>query len=648
MAFVEMLLRLPTDEVQSYPALITNEDVSLLLREMETVLRKCLYAIRYKLVTPFSIFLKLLLQPTVSDGERVAQALLTPAEEGHCIDVLVKVCDTLLKPEKHSFRSEIDMENFFEFIQLLCGSSTLKEPLGAVLMPCLLNFFCSASESEDDYRQPRASASVLITLIRGSKANKNRMSVECGRIGGALTKSNDIFFQMQCVELIFRLYTHNRTVLGTSSLSEFFKRGIAELPNDANLLTRIQSLLDIYNMEYNASGILQFPALLIEAGKKEVCGHTNMYFSPLILVIMIPGHSGDNITIPYEHIRSVRLSKERKLGLRLHVIPERLSSVLSLDAGKDTLMVSLTQSTFSTIRSSGINEWIAERKRRVPISRIRQRDETLLTSSTTATRTKRTKTTSEAVTAGTELASHLQKNHVKSDDVSNREGSHAVSLAVTDTASAPLSTVRGVNTNHNGNHKQKQQEQQKVQEVCSRDILTEKLENAQAPMVEGDAIRQLHEAASQKVARMRQEYQGELQCAVDFMQEELEKMRRINARERDDFEASVREDLTSIRRTEAQVKERAAECVQSLNQELTEVQALGELLKSEIDKVRENLANVLQRSESVEQESLVRVKALVDSEMKSMEGTLLQLISSTNPIAFLTNYFSRKIESGRV
>ncbi|ESL05343.1 hypothetical protein TRSC58_07011 [Trypanosoma rangeli SC58] len=627
MTSAEALLRLPTDEVQSCPPIVADEDASLVLREMEAVLRKFLYAARYALVPPFSAFLHLLLQPAISESQELSRVLLAPVEEGRCIDLLADICDTLLRLEQHTFRGKVNMEAFFELIQQLCASSTLKDPLGVVLMPCFLTFLHVAVESEDDYRQCRACASVLITLIRGSKANKNRMSVECGHIGEALTKSNDIFFQMQCVEMLFRLYTHNRTVLSTSTLPEFFKKGVAELPNDANLLTSIQTLLDVYNMECASFERLQFTALLIEAGGVEVCGHTSMYFSPLILVIMIPGCSGDNITIPYEHIRSVKLSKERKLGLHLHVIPVRLSHVMSHGSNKEPLMISLTQSTFGAIRSSGIHEWIAERKRRVPFSRIRQQLDGAVLPTTVAL---------AAVVEG----SHSKTVPVQGTELVSEENDHFISLPVMCKGAEKL-----LPNQNDVNVRQQRTRSQPSSPNGRQTPVDVKKKSDEANGVEGQALRQLHEAASYKVARMRQDCQVELQRAVDFMQEEVEKMRRLNARERDEFEASVREDLIAVRQSEAQVKARAAECVQSLNQELTEIQALSELLKGEVDRLRENISAALKRSESVEEESLVRLKSMVDEDMKSMGETLLHLVASTNPLSFLANYLTRKLDS---
>ncbi|EKF32379.1 hypothetical protein MOQ_003769 [Trypanosoma cruzi marinkellei] len=622
MASVEALLRLPTDEVQLFPPVVTDGDASVVFREMETIMRKCLYAVRHALVAPFSVFLQLLLQPAILECPDVSKALLAPIEEGRCIDLLAGICDTLLRPEQHNFRGKINIEGFFELMQQLCTFSTLKDPLGVVLMPCFLTFLHVAVEKEDDYRQGRGCASVLITLIRGSKANKNRMSVECGLIGEALTKSNDIFFQMQCVEMLFRLYTHNRTVLSTSTLPEFFKKGVPELPNDENLLTSIQTLLDAYNMEYASFKRLQFTALLIEAGNEEVCGHTSMYFFPLILVIMIPGCSGDNITIPYEHIRSVKLSKERKLGLRLHVIPVRLSHLMSHDGGKDTLMISLTQSTFSAIRSSGVHEWIADRKRRVPISLIRQQIEAL-----------------SLVNAAAAAAESFNSRHSTIHDTGSIPDENVHSISVPNACHV---SEKGF-----PNRIVKMQRKETHSEPSSPNGKQPAPEKEEVEVAKEDyALRQIHEAASYKVARMRQDCQGDLQCAVDFMQEELEKMLRLNARERDEFEASVREDLTAVRQAEAQLKARAADCVQSLNQELTEIQALSELLKGEVGKLREKLLAALQRSESVEEESIVRLKSMVDEDMRSMEDTLLQLISSTNPLSFLAKYLSRRLDSG--
>lgn len=62
----------------------------------------------------------------------------------------------------------------------------------------------------------------------------------------------------------------------------------------------------------------------------EICKHTTIYFTSSLLVILLPDGRGENITIPFEHIRSVRLSREHHITLRLRILPPTLVSIMSM------------------------------------------------------------------------------------------------------------------------------------------------------------------------------------------------------------------------------------------------------------------------------------------------------------------------------
>ncbi|KAG8344423.1 hypothetical protein TRVL_04750 [Trypanosoma vivax] len=610
---VGSLLSLPTDEVQTCPSPLSDEDLIVVIHEMGAVLRKWLYAARFTLATPFTIFLRLLHRAAVVYCDRMTQALLIFKEGERLLDVLVDLCGVVLLPAGRILREGVLIESFLDFIQLLCVSAALKDELGQVLLPVLVKFLCYVVDGEDDYRQPRACASLMITLLRGSKINKERLGTECTCIAAALERSGDIFFQMQCAEIIFRLYTYDRTVLASCAFPDLLKKSIKKLPNDSSLLTCIQSMLESYNVERGISYMLQFSVLLVEVGDMEVCGHTKLFFSPLILVIMIPGCNGDNITIPYEHVRSVKLSRERKLGLRLNAIPAKLSNIMACDGVRDTLSISLTHSTYNAIRSSNVHGWISERKRRVPSSPLGSELE---------------------VTAGTVASGEHEDVSLHSCQINGlTQNLGAVRLEGSCSYERGSDCRQQAPTMPCGDPRSAQQHQQCKPESPIRGKpvpeVAEKRENTSS-YTTGEALRQLHKAASQKVARMRYDSRDALQSAVDFMRGELDNMHRVNASERDTFEASVREDLATVRDAEAKVKTRATECVQSLNQELTEIQGIGDSLKREVDSLRGYLEETLQRSEQAEVCALVQLKSLVDTEIKAMEDKLFSVVSATS------------------
>lgn len=569
MSTLSEALRLPTDSIACVPE-VTASDVPEVVGALESIIRKCLYSIRLRLVQPLGVLITILYKASSLQPERFCRGLLQPAEEGICLDVFCELAAQILSNVNSDLRLQIPMEAHFEVVQTVCASSTLKEKAGAVMGQILLGFMHDFPQHQDDYRIPRYCASALITLMRGSKANKNRLGAECARIASCLEGSSDLFFQMQCVEILFRLHTHNKVTLAQAHMEDYVRRGIMALSNDSTLLLGIQNFLDGYNAEFNQSRMKQFTALRMEVRGVEFCSHTTVYFSPLLLVVILPGGAGENVTIPYEHIRSVKLSKDRKLGLRLSIIPDKLALMMDPEEeGGDTLHIFLTQSTLTELRSSSIHEWIADRKRNAPA-----------------------RPTPPPPAA-------------KSKNVSRAPSQQQKHLPI---AERPANQPR------------------------------ESLKGPSQPRM--DSLAEIHSAAALKAARHREEQMEQLQGVSDGVQDLLAQMSRLNARDRDAFEAEFREDMTVVRQAEAALKESAADCVQNLNAELEEMQVLGSLLKVEAEKVRARLNATLHKSEKVEEDCLLRVKNLVDTNMEQMEATLERLSSNANPLYALTQHLA--------
>ncbi|EPY37845.1 hypothetical protein AGDE_06088 [Angomonas deanei] len=430
----------------------------------------------------------------------------------------------------------------------------------------------------DDYRVHRNCASCLITLLRGSKVNKNKLSVACSDVASSLQNSTDFFFQMQCSEILFRLYTHNTTVLMQAEMDVQLRKGIMELPNDSTILLNIQAFLDRYNSESRAN-IMPYTVLRIEVDGAEICGHTTMYFSELLLVTLLPGGNGDNFTIPFEHIRSVKLSKDHKLGLRLNSIPAKLSSAMAVDTPKDTFNVFLTQSMLQKIRTCGIHQWIAKRKQTAPL--------------------------------------RIQQSHTPLRIESEARAAKSVEAI----ASVPSISERRPN-------------------VSGASSLT--ASRKESRMRDGSHLDDIHRAATIKTARHREERMGELQEVSDKINQKLDDLKHLNARDRDSAETSFRDDMAKVRMAEAELKESASNCVQTLNAELEDIQALGALLKAEIDKLREKMAKASGRSEGVEEASLLRIKQLVDQNVKEMELSAANLLVASNPLHTVGEYIVQK------
>ncbi|GET85391.1 hypothetical protein, conserved [Leishmania tarentolae] len=647
MSSLEALLNAPTDTIARCPV-IGPSDVPLVAANLEAIFHKCLYCLRLKLPHPLEVLLTIVGDAGDLHANKVCRGLLQPAEEGTCVDIFCDVAEQLLARRAAVIRLQFDMEVFFKVAQMFCCAVSVKDRLGARLGGVLLGFLKDVDMHADDYRVHRNCCSALISLLRGSQANKNCLGPECATIAACLDASTDLFFQMQCVEVLYRLYKHRCSFLthaaapatSTSSAHEmtpgaaihpYLLRGIEALPNDNTLLLRIHQLLDNYNRDVHPGNVIPFSVLHIDvAGGVTVARATTLYFSPLLLVVLLPdtdgGGGGGYLTIPYEHVRSAKLTKNYKLELRLYVIPDKLSHTMSLTReGMDKLHVSLTRATMRELRTSVVHEWVAERKRTAP-HRV-----------------------TGAAKAGQALpAAATSPAQSSSSHASSRTGSTVRPPPTTTMTERLVNTHQSVSIDNTQQPpaRAKAQHPQFVEAVPPQTQLQQAQQKQDGPaymnssadcaaadeeaggQYEHSCLEEVHRAASLKAMRYREEQHEALQHAVDSAKEELEALHRWSARERDQYEVRFRKDMEMIRRSEAVLKESATDCVRALNAELEDVQALGALLKGEVDKLRERLAKSLGKSEGVEEALLARIKHTVDAQMRSIEATMLSVDSA--------------------
>ncbi|CAM36468.1 conserved hypothetical protein [Leishmania braziliensis MHOM/BR/75/M2904] len=662
MCSLETLLCSPADLIAECPV-IGPSDVRLVAANFEAILNKCLYCVRLKLPTPLRVLLTIIGDAGELQANKVCLALLQPTEEGTCVDVFCDLAAQLLGRRAAVLRLQFDVEVLFQVMQLFCCAASLKDRLGARLGEVLLGFMRDTDMHADDYRVPRNCCGALISLLRGSRENKNRFGPECATIAACLDASSDFFFQMQCVEVLYRLYKHRSSFLtqaatpaaltsvssapanertASVALHSYLLRGIEGLPNDSTLLHCIHQLLDNYNSDVHPDKIRPFAVLHIDVAGVTVARATTLYFSPLLLVARLPDNSssssgGNYLTIPFEHVRSVKLTKDHKLELRLYVIPAKLSHVMSVTQdGMDKLHVSMTRATMRELRTSVVHQWVAERKRTAP---------------------RRVVAPVPTDARQREAARAVHTLPAPSSTPPTPPSSSQTSSRIGSTMRPPLTatiTERPVNTLQGGDMENQQQppacgklqppqcceavqQRQAQHELGGPARMSRSSDYAAADEEAGEqckrsCLAEVHHAASVKAMRYREEQHEALQHAVDSAKEALEELHRWSARERDQYEARFREDMEVIRRSEAVLKESATDCVQALNTELEDVQALGALLKGEVEKLRERLAKSLGKSEGIEEALLARIKQTVDAQMRSMEETMLSVgLSASSP-----------------
>eukprot|EP00796_Vickermania_ingenoplastis_P010748 gene10748-7476_t len=579
MAAVRRLLGVPLADLSwDLVTPLQPEDYAAAAANAPTLVDKLLYGVKRRLSVPVEVICSLLEACGKAQPELLERALTSAAP-----DSTEHICEAAERALAGRGGQGCAPLPLLRMLAPLCCRATLKESLGAALPRHLLEYMEAVEAHADDgFEVSRSCASLIIELLHSSQANKNRISLLGGkRLGRCVEATGDFYFGMQCVEILFRLHLHNTSAfLAQSTVSDSLRTAIAQLHNDTNLLKEIQALMDLQISEAATPRIHHVDVVHLMAGGAEVGGHVSMYFSRHLLVTVLPGSAGQHFTIPYEHIRSVKLSKDNRLGIRVHVIPEKLALLMSLEEeGKDIIHALLTPAALQRLRSCGVHQWIAERKKIAP----------------------------RPITRPPVLIPFLPK----------RDAEEAA----------------GDNQNRVAGVRRPREEAAAEQGVASAPA-------GGAPSTAEQSQEETARLASRRAAQHREICAERCSRAREGLHAAVERMQRENNLERERMERSTLEDIAAIEQMEASMKSSATEAIESLNAELEQVQALGALLASETEQMRQRLAQAVGAAETVEHTALEQIKAFVDTEVRSLQHTLETMLSQSGPAAIAISCLS--------
>ncbi|CAD2217421.1 hypothetical protein AGDE_06178 [Angomonas deanei] len=247
-----------------------------------------------------------------------------------------------------------------QVISSLCDGTAIKEQCGALFMDdliCLLQrIYRDPEEAKQNFHIQRATMTALINLVKGSKVNKSRRTSWKFAEDVSLV-TVDVFFLLQCIELLYRVSRQNKNVL-TEIQNSLIAEKLRTFPNDGTLLNRMTNL--IRELSQDNRDIQRYPLTHVVAADTTLTGATDAYFTPFYLIIFVTSTNADNITIPYRMIRSVTLGKEGRVVLKLEEFPVKLEALLNRTAGMDIVSLHMHKERLGDFKKSNIRSWIIE------------------------------------------------------------------------------------------------------------------------------------------------------------------------------------------------------------------------------------------------------------------------------------------------
>ncbi|RNF27655.1 uncharacterized protein Tco025E_00039 [Trypanosoma conorhini] len=349
------------DAILRRPEELDDVEVQSIFKEASFILLRAEEALASRDPDAFCVLFKLFSEGFAHDESSFGKGIETFGENAALLQTLRDIFRVAVEQRVFSTQSLAVVE-LVQVVGSLCDGSAIKDVCGALFMEGLAYMLDdmyrrSVEEAHASFLAQRAAATALINLVKGSKQNKQRIG-SWNFLADCCALSVDVFFQLQCIELLFRLSRHNKSLLTQicSRLRPRVLENIRQLPNDSTLLAKMVELL--HDINEAREDILSFPVNRVDVAHTTIMENTLSYFTMNYFVVLVTSSNADNVTIPYRSIRSVTLGKDGRVVFRLEEFPTKLGALLSRAAGEDTIVLFMTVEQLSLFKESRIRSWI--------------------------------------------------------------------------------------------------------------------------------------------------------------------------------------------------------------------------------------------------------------------------------------------------
>ncbi|KAF8292174.1 hypothetical protein TcYC6_0120180 [Trypanosoma cruzi] len=349
------------DAILRRPENLDDVEVQSIFKEASFILLRAEEALASREADAFCVLFKLFSEGLAHSAASFGKGIATFGENGALLQTLRDIFRVAVEQRAFSVQCPAVIE-LVQVVGSLCDGSCIKDTCGALFMEGLVYMLDdmyrrSIEEAHAGFLAQRAAATALINLVKGSKQNKQRIT-SWDFLADCCALSVDVFFQLQCIELLFRLSRHNKSLLPhiCSRLRPQVLEDIRQLPNDSTLLTKMVELL--HNINAGREDILLFPLNRADVAYTTIMENTFSYFTMNYFVVLVTSSNADNVTIPYNSIRSVTLGKDGRVVFRLDEFPTKLEALLNRAAGEDTIVLFMTVDQLALFKESRIRSWI--------------------------------------------------------------------------------------------------------------------------------------------------------------------------------------------------------------------------------------------------------------------------------------------------
>ncbi|KPI86667.1 hypothetical protein ABL78_4282 [Leptomonas seymouri] len=558
------------DAVLRRPEPLDEVEVQSIFYECSFILLRAEEALSAKDGNAFCALFKLLCEGFAHSEESFEEGVRTMVQNDSLLQTMRSIFRVVVGQEALPLHSAGTVE-LIQVLSSLCDGAALKDKCGSLFMhgfaKLLQKVYSSTEEARRHFHVQRGTATALINLVKGSKPNKQRLA-SWKFVADCCAASVDVFFQLQCVEMLFRVSRQNRDVL--SHLGDSLPTAIVEelkaLPNDGTLLSRMTQLIE--HLNEGRAQVLRYPLKEVMAAETTLTSSTNAYFTPNYVVVMVTAANADNITIPYRIIRSITLGRDGRVIIKLEEFPVKLEALLSHTTGMDTVTFHMAQDELARFKQSSVRQWIVEalqarkdeqrqqitpRARRSPDSstKLNEAGDRTAQDSSSATTSAAAPAQPESPTAAVADGDDAARKKARLESTTSRWGG-AVASSAQPSVAAFLHIVDAL-----------------IEQAATPN-------EAQAMLLQ---LRRLIEARKE-VQRGRS--MGDLHDVMEHIQSRVDDTRRTARENRSAWHQSMLEDLARMEGLVVGAQDKTAEGVEQLNEDLKKVKTSNQAINERI------------------------------------------------------------------
>lgn len=640
------------DAVLRRPEPLDEVEVQSIFYECSFILLRAEEALSAKDGNAFCALCKLLSEGLAHSEDAFEEGMRTLAQNESLLQTMHSIFKVVVEQEALPLHSAGTVE-LIQVLSSLCDGAALKDKCGALFMRgfarLLQRVYANAEEARRHFHVQRGTATALINLVKGSKQNKQRLA-SWKFVADCCAASVDVFFQLQCVEMLFRVSRQSKDVLAHlgGSLPPPIVEELQALPNDGTLLSRMTQLIE--HLNEGRVQVLRYPLKEVVAADTTLTSSTNAYFTPNYVIVMVTTANADNITIPYRIIRSITLGRDGRVIIKLEEFPVKLEVLLSHTAGMDTVTFHMTHDELARFKQSSVRQWIVEalqarkdeqrhtltqRARRSPDSAAKSagkradRSETDLNSAHEAAAAAQSDASTATAAAGNALTSVAA-------------GAHSGETAAGTSADVDAARKKARLEPSVGRWGGAQASSAQPTVAALLHVVDALVAQAGTPNEAQAMLLQLRRLIEARKEVQRGKSLDELNAVMEHIQSRVDDTRRTARENRTAWHQSLLEDLARVEGLVVRAQDKTAEGVEQLNEDLKKVKAANQAINERIACLDIELQQTLEelRAEEARWTSEMNTKCMREAERLEFEVDQ-SLLNRSRPLALISDYMQQ-------